>query len=333
MQGIGNAKPESLSESADWNHFMPTCSSILHVAEMIKNGDTAEAKRQAKTLLAEADPHDLNVIARCAYILDTWPKIGVLKLRAYWRGANNHDRAIIAACAPEQGAERGQTATTGRQPQWTNRNKYQAPRDLRHEIHPELRRPTRRAHTRADQAVADAYQRERAGVDDAPQQAEQPSEHAIDYDRAALPPLHGTPCVRCWVERCAADQRGRQDDGLCSGCREAGRPGIPALPESHTRADVIHARCAFIAAIHPQSAIKLLRRYWQQSTSDDRNVIRDWVQHTDLTPPADTTTQQDTTDEKSTCSTCGEPCRTRDAGRADGLCADCRKLDHTKPTS
>jgi hypothetical protein len=69
---------------------------------MIRNGDLTGAKRQAKAVLADAEPHDLAVIAHCAHILETWPRIGVLKLRAYWQSADERDRSIIAACAPEQ---------------------------------------------------------------------------------------------------------------------------------------------------------------------------------------------------------------------------------------
>lgn len=269
---------------------MSTSSCIINLAELIKSGDIAQAKSQAKTLVAEADPRDLKVIMQCAYVLETWPKIGIAKLRAYWRASNDHDRAIIAACAPEQNARRNRSTTPAQQeePRWAGRA-HEAPRDLRHEVRPELRRPARSAQAGDQDAAADAYQRERAGVDDAPEQEDQPSAYAIDYDRAALPPLSGTPCVRCWLERCRADQLRSQNDGLCVDCRDAGRPGIPSLPNGHTRADVVEARCAFIAATYPKPAIKLLRRYWQQSTRDDQKVIAEWVRHHDLTPQDEAT--------------------------------------------
>lgn len=263
---------------------MSTQSHISDLANLIKSGDLTEAKRQATTLISEADPHDLRVITQCAYILETWPRIGVLKLRAYWRAANDHDRTIIAACAPEEGEQRQSTPTESPRPRWAGRTS-EAPRDLRHEIRPELRRAARPTNNRDESAITDAYQRERAGVDDAPEQAERPNAYAIDYDRAALPPLFGTPCVRCWLERSQADQLSKPDDGLCTDCRDAGRPGIPSLPDGHTRADIIAARCAFITATYPEPAVKLLRRYWQQSTGNDRTTIAEWVQRHEPTPP------------------------------------------------
>ena len=71
---------------------------ITDVAKLVKDGRVADAKSQARKLLDSANSQDLGVIANCAYILETWPKIGVVKLRAYWSSANEHDRAIIAAC-------------------------------------------------------------------------------------------------------------------------------------------------------------------------------------------------------------------------------------------
>jgi hypothetical protein len=290
---------------------------------MIRNGDLTGAKRQAKAVLADAEPHDLAVIAHCAHILETWPRIGVLKLRAYWQSADERDRSIIAACAPEQDDRRFQRPSANeRTPRWNSRNKYQAPRDVRHEVRPELRRPPKRD----ERVVSDAYQRERAGVDDAPSRQDRPDGYAIDYDRAALPPLHGTPCVRCWLERSSADQHRRPDDGLCQACRDTGRPGIPALPEGHTRADAIEARCRFIATTYPQTAVRLLRRYWQQSTADTRTVITEWVKRNTIAATAAPTPQTDTT-QPATCSTCGQPRRAHDLRANDGLCADCRALE------
>lgn len=307
---------------------------LSDVASLVKAGRIADAKRQTARLLTSADPQDLGVITHCAYILETWPKIGVLKLRAYWHSANEHDRAIIAACAPERGEQRHRPEhATARQPRWTRRNQYQAPRDICHEVRPELRRATRRPAPEEPAVVAD-YQRDRAGIDDVPGQVEQPAGYAIDYDRAAVPALRGTPCVRCWLERSARDHAGRHDDGLCTDCRDSGRPGIPSLPDGHTRDDVIEARCAFIARNFPKAAVKLLRRYWQQSTNDhDRGVVATWVQHHDLNELARTTspsTGRIVASEPAACTTCGEPrraCDVRCLAADDGLCSDCRALD------
>jgi hypothetical protein len=302
---------------------MPISTGIADLAAMIRNRDLAAAKRQAKAVLADAEPHDLAVVAQCAHILETWPKIGVVKLRAYWRSADERDRSIIAACAPEQDDQRCHRPSANEPtPHWNSQNKYQAPRDIRHEVRPELRRPPKRD----DRAVPDAYQHERAGVDDTPPQQDRPDGYTIDYDRAALPPLHGTPCVRCWLERSSANQHRKHDDGLCEACRDTGRPGIPALPQEHSRADAIEARCTFIAATYPQTAVRLLRRYWQQSTADTRTVITEWVNRNTITDSTAPTPQTDA-DEPATCSTCGQPRRARDLNAVDGLCADCRALE------
>lgn len=264
---------------------MTTTVTIPDLAQLIKAGDLAEAKRQASTVLADADPHDLQVVAHCAHILETWPKIGVLKLRSYWQKSDEHDRVIIATCAPEQGQTPRTQSNDDPTPRWTARNKHEAPRDVRREIRPELCRPPRP--TGNDSAEVTAYERERAGIDDAPPDVDQPDGYALDYDQAAVPPLRGIPCVRCWLERSAADQTRRHDDGLCTECRERGRPGIPSLPDNHTRTDRIEARCAFIADTYPHLAVSLLRRFWQQVTADDdRCTIALWVGAHQLTEPA-----------------------------------------------
>jgi hypothetical protein len=310
---------------------------ISDVAHLVKTGNLTEAKRQARSLLADAEPHDLDVIARCAYVLQTWPKIGVVKLRAYWLNANQHDRTIIEACAPENGEQRHHTTPADdRSPRWTKRNKYQAPRDVRHEVRPELRRPVRPHPTNDAPAVVAAYQHERAGVDDAPPPNESPTAYALDYDRAAVPPLHGTPCVSCWVERAAHDQRTGRDDGLCTDCRDRGRPGITALPDNHKRADAIEARCAFIADRYPQAAIRVLRRYWQQSAAGrDRETIAAWVRDHHLTSTAAQLGPESALVECAPCSSCVEPRSVRDLRHVetdDGLCAQCRAVS-SEPTA
>lgn len=310
---------------------MSANTTISDLAQLVKRGDLDEAKRQASTMLGTANPHDLHVVANCAHILDTWPRIGVVKLRAYWRSSNEHDRAIIATCALERGEQRSQPdPTTNRAPHWTRRNKHQAPRDVRREVRPDRRRTPRP--NSEEPATVTAYHRERAGVDDAPQHGERPDGYAIDYDRAALPPLSGTPCVRCWLERSAADQNRAHDDGLCTECRDRGLSGVPALPEGHSQADAVAARCAFIAAAHPQLAVRLLRRYWQSATRD-RDTIAAWVAHRNGTTPTDdaapTPSPADTA-ELAACASCGEPRYGRDVRHVDtddGLCASCRAVD------
>jgi hypothetical protein len=157
----------------------------------------------------------------------------------------------------------------------------------------------------------------------------------MDYDRAALPPLHGTPCVSCWVERATRDRRAGHDDGLCTECRDRGRPGIPALPQGHARADAIEARCAFIADKYPHAALRVLRRYWQQSSAGhDRDVVAAWVRTHDLTDTQAPTTPvapEAAPVELARCASCAEPRTARDTRHInieDGLCTPCRTVDN-----
>lgn len=316
---------------------MPTAAAISDVARLVRSGQLADAKRLTRKLIDYADPHDLEIIVRCTHVLETWPRIGVLKLRAYWRNANQHDRSIIEACVPENGEQRGHTEpSAARSPRWTKQNRYQAPRDVRTETRPEARRPASTRRVDRGSSVVEAYLRERAEMPEEAEGEESPVGYQLDYDRAALSPLHGTPCVRCWLERAAYDRRTGHDDGLCTECRDRGRPGITGLPPGHSRSDLIEARCAFITDTYPHIALRLLRRYWQQAGNDkDRAVVAAWVRdhHTAEDPalavPAPRTPAS--TGDGVRCTSCGEPRSSRDTRHLnvdDGLCVDCRAVDH-----
>lgn len=267
------------------------------------------------------------------HILDTWPRIGVAKLRALWRASDDHDRELIAACAPQPGDAPRELAADEPASRAAPRR---AAADLRREIRPDLRRPARPLDR--EPAVVATYHRDRAGVDDSPVTPERPDAYAIDYDRAALPALRGTPCVRCWLERSTTDDTTTPDDGLCSDCRERGRTGIPTLPADHTRADAIEARCAFITDAFPAAALRLLRRYWQQTPApEDRATIARWVDlhhaaTSSIKPLAEVPPAAEP--ERDACTTCGAARRARDRRHVnpdDGLCAACRALDTEPP--
>jgi hypothetical protein len=188
-------------------------------------------------------------------------------------------------------------------------------------VRPELKRAPRAR----DDSAADAYFRERTVPSDESGDRETPAGYVLDYDRAAVPALRGTPCVSCWLEQASYD-RTSHDDGLCTECRERGRPGIPTLPDGHTRLDIIHARCAFLADRYPTAALRLLRRYWQQCASEqDRTTVANWVHGHDFSIP-DATTAPDG-NELRACQSCCEPRTPRDTRNLtndDGLCASCR---------
>lgn len=317
--------------------------SLAELTALVKAGELRDAKRLTRKLLNRADTHDLTVIAQCGHMLETWPRTAVTHLRDYWRRSTEHDRAIIAACVPEPGEPcHRREPQPARAPRWTRTNTYQAPRDLRTEVRPEARRH-QKPNQRQDIATVTAYDAERAGVDDQPPRAEPAPGYHLDYDRAAVPDVRGTPCVRCWLERASTDlatarvRAGHGDDGLCASCRDAHRPGIPELPTEHTRADAITARCAFIAAHVPTAAVKILRNEWKRATGADRDVIAAWVaahltgQTGDTTEPTATESAPTDTDTPATCGQCGLDPNTVDRAETislvDGLCEQCRDLN------
>lgn len=300
---------------------MPT---IADLSDLLDNGKLADAKRAATVLLSDADSHDLEVINYCVHVLNTWPKVGVLKLRAYWCAASEHDRTLIAACVQERMTQPRREQTSTRAPRWTSKNKHEAPRDVRHEIRPERIRAPR---PRNDAAV-DTYFGERRDQDDEPNRHETPDGYALDYDRAAVPALRDAPCVSCWLERATLD-RTHRPDGLCTECRDRGRQGIPPLPHGYTRVDVIQARCAFLAERYPAAAVRLLRRYWQQCRNDeDRTTVAHWVDGHEFTPSDDRRAALEV--DLDACTSCCEPRNPRDTRHNptdDGLCATCRSVD------
>jgi hypothetical protein len=291
---------------------------------MVKSGKLREAKRTTAQLLDNVHPSVLALLRECADILSRPTPVARPKLTALWQRSDETGRKIIEACAPARD-------------EWDHRQVSELPTDHTRPSTPRPRpvttsrgTPASRAELRArrDQRQARkdtaAYFAQRTEVDDQPRDDDRPDGYALDYDRAAVPALRGTPCVCCWLERSAADQATsrRSDDGLCSECREKGRPGIPELPAGHTRADAITARCALIAAkYHPDTARAILRNEWHRAeAAQDRATIAEWVQANAATvdAPAAPVPAQVTP----TCGTCGATRQIR-----DGQCVDCRTLD------
>ncbi len=299
--------------------------SVFAVAAMVKSGKLREAKRTTAQLLDNVHPSVLALLRECADILSRPNTVARPKLTALWQRSDQTGRKIIEACAPtrdewdhrqvaELPAENPNRPSTPAPRQVTTRRGTPANRT-------ELR--TRRDQRQARKDTA-AYFAQRTEVDDQPRDDDRPDGYALDYDRAAVPALRGTPCVCCWLERSAADQNTsrRSDDGLCSECREKARPGIPELPASHSRADAITARCALIAAkYHPDTARAILRNEWHRAqAAQDRATIAEWVQANAATvdAPAAPVPAQATP----ACETCGATRQVR-----DGQCVDCRTLD------
>lgn len=303
---------------------------VADVAAMIKDGKLPQAKRTMALLLDNVHPSVLALLNECAAILSRPSPVARPKLTALWHQytANPEAQQIIAACAPAR--DEWDHRTVPELPATDYPNHANTPNAG--PVETRTGTPVSRAELRARrdrrQAHKDAagYFADRAGVDDQPRRGDQPDAYRIDYDRAAIPALRGTPCVCCWLERSHADHAtGRSDDGLCSDCRERQRPGIPDLPVGHTRADAITARCALIAVkYHASTARAILRNEWYRAqTARDRATITAWVQanSTTVDAPAEPTRTQTTAQ----CGTCGSTRQVRDS-----QCVDCRSLN-TEP--
>lgn len=110
----------------------------------------------------------------------------------------------------------------------------------------------------------------------------------VDYSKAAKAPVRGWRCVSCFIERSSIDRLrpdGRSDDGLCENCRADHRPGIPALPEGFTYADVVAAHCRFLATEYPAGARALLRDRWRRCEKNSptaRAIAAFMAEHPDL---------------------------------------------------
>ncbi|MFI9811411.1 hypothetical protein [Saccharothrix variisporea] len=306
---------------------------LTDVTTAVQRGDITTAKRYAAHLLDQLDDTTHGIVAACVETIERFPQRADVHLRARWKAATSDTAKTVIAAFGTAFAQRDHNPKPTPEP--PDRRKWEtAPRDLRTEFRPEARRTLTehdrarlRAQNRSD-AQAAAYA-DRAGIDDQPPPAPVYAS-GLDYDRAAVHALRGTPCVRCWLERTPADYRTHSDDGLCGECRDKGRPGIPELPAGHTRADAVRARCDFLAATYGNSRA-LLAQWWKTyATPADRHVITDWAHHHPFTePPA--TDQTPTPHTDATDADTGELCTRCDYPRADDapdtLCDDCREVD------
>lgn len=299
--------------------------SVFAVAAMVKSGKLREAKRTTAQLLDNVHPSVLALLRECADILTRPTPVARPKLTALWQRSDQTGRKIIEACAPARDEwDHRQVAELPADP--TRRPSTPRPSAITTSGGTAVSREELRARRAKRQARKDtaAYFAQCTEVDDQARDEGQPDCYAIDYDRAAVPALRGTPCVCCWLERSTADQNtnGRSDDGLCLDCREKGRPGIPELPAGHTFGDAVTARCAVIAVkYHPDTARAILRNEWHRAkTETHRATIAEWVEANRATvdaPAAPTHAELPTM-----CATCGATRQIR-----DGQCADCRTLD------
>jgi len=280
---------------------------IAELTTLVQAGDIPAARKLGKKLINKAETRELWLIAKIADLLDNRPRTAVDILRQWWASApTDADRAIIAACAPKNGEQRrpqSQTGSTGRR---DSRSGNRAPSTVKTEQSDDLRRRRRTRQELSDAAAFANYQTERAGVAEGDQipdrdereQATKVYASGFDYDRAAL---YGTDvafrCLSCSISRGRYDlprdrmTAGHGDDGLCAGCRESGRPGIPELPTGHSLSDAVTARCLVIQSEYGTDAARaMLRAEWRQVTMPAvRAAIADYVA---ANLPAEVTTSE-----------------------------------------
>ncbi len=251
---------------------------LAELAELVDAGDLTAARRVSQRMLGCAEPRALTVLTRCAAALRADADVAAERLRRLWRDSDPADRAIIEACVPDADY-RPDLPTPGIDHYAATRPRYVAAGELRIT----RRAPSTPRPRDGDSGIAGAYERDRGGVDEQPESATTPIGYELDYDRAGVPALRGTPCLQCWIERSSADQRrgrrddGRWDDGLCQDCRDRGRPGIPELPAGHTRTQQVGARCEFIATHAGAGTRPALRQEYRRANRGDRAVITAWV--------------------------------------------------------
>ncbi|TDQ00611.1 hypothetical protein [Labedaea rhizosphaerae] len=257
-----------------------------HLSEItahVRVGNLRAAKAHMRRILDRAHPRVLNLITQCVEIRQNYPRIAAVKLRHLAQTSDPADRAIIEQCTPAHDQASRHVVPTPETRATRQAIQYRAPRNshtrtedaARHAPrHPAEARQLKTADTRTEN-----YVRQRGGVDDQPTRSEPLDGYTIDYDKAASHPLRGTCCVFCWCERAARDHCATgSDDGLCSECRERDRPGLPALPDEHSRADAIRHRCHHWATNYrPATARAMIRRDWHAVGRADRAVMAAWI--------------------------------------------------------
>ncbi len=261
---------------------------LAEVAALVRAGKKAQAKRRMSVVLDKGETELLSVVGRCATTLETYPHaIAVEKLRDAYRATSNPAyRAVIVACVPAEDNGQYIRRTETRFEQDPNR----WPDDLTTRVD-ETQKKTKkgkkakRAQRQAEQnAKATQYLTERGGVVDGPQiadredraEASQVYGSGLDYDKAAVHAQRGFPCLLCRCER-AAYRKDGGDSGLCENCETPWRKGLAQLAEGYTRADVLQARCEWLAAQFPRPRGVLVAEWRSATGTGDRDVIEAWI--------------------------------------------------------
>jgi len=257
-----------------------TAEQLRQVADLIAQGATREARRRTVRIADAADVSTRALLGEILAALEMPPSVMVDQLRDLWKRSDADGRELVEACAPrpERRAEAATQAERAVRATRAERREYarRAPRGLSTRQGAPRQRSSQR--TTDNDTAARRYFAER--VDPAEDTDEQSDYDQLDYDRAAVPPMRGLPCVAaaCGVERSTRDQQRTHDDGLCEECRDSGTAGVPILPVTATRADVLIARCDHIAATSASVAERnaRLNRDWRSLRTVDRFTVSDW---------------------------------------------------------
>lgn len=305
---------------------------FVNVAELIDARSFQKARALFNETLANADPRLQRVIVDCAAIVrDPRQKVAEAKIRHYYdRHAGDPEaQAIIAACAPKVAKQPPRSAPN-------HAPRASSPRLVGKTID-ENGTPVRTRRTRPEpnrRPTTGRYVTTTAAVDDNRHRPAPITGDRRDYDRDVVRiPARGC-CIAlgCNLELSLSDRAKR--DGLCSECRELGRPGIelPAdLSAPEARAQAIHALAAYFWQHYPQP-LKRCRALWHRLNARDKATLAAWVDRHDFTDPAAWRTTLDGAD-RCQIQTCRSLRHVREVTHPDGstenLCVDCRNLDTT----
>ncbi|MBP2371712.1 hypothetical protein [Pseudonocardia parietis] len=255
-----------------------TAEQLRQVADLIGQGANREARRRTVRLADAADVSTRALLAEILAALEMPPSDMLDHLRDLWKRSDADGRELVEACAPRQ-ERRAQAATHANRATRAaraERREYarRAPRNL--VTRQTAPRPSRSQRATDNDTATRRYFAER--LDPTEDTAAQSDYDQLDYDRAAVPPMRGLPCVACGVERSTRDQQRTHDDGLCEDCRDSGTAGVPIPTATATRAETLIARCDYIAATSASVAERnaRLNRDWRSLRTADRFTVSDW---------------------------------------------------------
>jgi hypothetical protein len=304
--------------------LMSETTTFARIVECFHAENRDAAKRAAREWLAasdEASEADLIVFARCLALVTAHPGTARQHLGYLWScyACDEHAQELIASIATDlvvaawQNAEderiaaEAAAARTLYAARRAEEGQDRAPRGYVIDTDPE-RVPTPAAPQRHEtpacvrgyEESGRAGKREHGGwpmtddeiraIEKAAREANTPEGYHHDHAERYSAPLGNTPCAACLLERPARDRA--STDGMCTGCRDAGR-------EPTYRAQAIGAHCAGIAERYGADAYcgtcrrtssgqcrkcrtatehvrTLLRTVWQHANPADRDTIAAW---------------------------------------------------------